>query len=222
MSIIEALKKGILEQFGGAVTVGDMFLSLLLAGVLALFIIVIYRKTFSGIVYNRSFTLTTLMLTLVTAMVIRTINSNLSLSLGMVGALSIVRFRTAIKEPLDTAFLFWAIACGIMCGAGLYFMAVLSCLLVGLFFYLFFTTDLKRKGSYLLVILLEERSEADVEAFVGRIKERKLKSRSANAKGQIELTYEVHMDDTEVLRQLQKIGGVSSVSLIECQNDIGL
>ncbi len=222
MSIFDALKKGVIEQFAGSVTVLDMVFSLLLAFILAVFIILVYRKTFSGIVYNKSFTLTTMMLTLVTAMVIRTINSNLFLSLGMVGALSIVRFRTAIKEPLDTAFLFWAIAAGIMSGAGLYFIAILASIVTGLLFYFFFTIDMQEKNQYLLVIMYTYTAESRILAVMDALGTKKLKSKTTSAKGTFELTYEVKVKDTAIINKLQSIDGVLNVSMIELQNDIGL
>ena len=133
---MEEIKNLLSEQFNGPVTITMIVTSLLVAFAISLFIILVYRKTFSGVVYNRTMTLCILLLSMVTAMIIRTINSNLSLSLGMVGALSIVRFRTAIKEPVDTAFMFWAITAGIMSGAGLYVIAIVGSLLLGLAYYL--------------------------------------------------------------------------------------
>ncbi len=134
MSIFDAIKKGVLEQFNSSVTVEMILISVAIAFVISLFIVFIYKKTFSGVVYNKSTVLTIVIISMVTAMVIRTINSNLSLSLGMVGALSIVRFRTAIKEPVDTAFLFWAITAGIMTGAGLYVISIVGSLFLGIRF----------------------------------------------------------------------------------------
>ena len=106
MSAVDTIKKSVLENFTGTISVGDMILSLMVAFVIGMFIIYIYRKTYTGVVYSKAFSLCILMLSMVTAIIIRTINSNISLSLGMVGALSIVRFRTAIKEPVDTGFMF--------------------------------------------------------------------------------------------------------------------
>ena len=132
MSIIDAIKKSVLEQFDTPLAVKDVMLSLLVAFLIALLIVLVYKKSFSGIVYSRSTTLTIILLTLATSMIIRTINSNLSLSLGMVGALSIVRFRTAIKDPVDTAFMFWAVAAGITAGAGFYLITAIGCLFIGI------------------------------------------------------------------------------------------
>ena len=124
MSIVDTIKKSVLDNFTGTISVGSMLLSLIVAFLIGIFIIYVYRKTYTGVVYSKAFALCILMLSMVTAMVIRTISSNISLSLGMVGALSIVRFRTAIKEPVDTSFMFWGISAGIMAGAGLYIPSI--------------------------------------------------------------------------------------------------
>ena len=110
MSVVDTIKKSVLENFTGTVSVGAMLISLLLAFAIGLFIVYVYRKTYTGVVYSKAYSLCIIMLAMVTAMIIRTISSNISLSLGMVGALSIVRFRTAIKEPVDTSFMFWGIS----------------------------------------------------------------------------------------------------------------
>ena len=136
MSIVDTIKKSVLENFTGTITVTDMLLSLVVAFVIGIYIIYVYRKTYTGVVYSKAFSLCILMLSMVTAMIIRTISSNISLSLGMVGALSIVRFRTAVKEPVDTGFMFWGISAGIMAGAGLYIVALVASLLIGVFYFL--------------------------------------------------------------------------------------
>lgn len=118
MSFMDMIKKSVLEQFQ-SVTVGQMALSIGIAFLMGLFILLVYRQTFRGVLYSKGFAISLVLLAMVTALVIRTISTNLALSLGMVGALSIVRFRTAIKDPVDTVFMFWAITCGIMTGAGL-------------------------------------------------------------------------------------------------------
>ena len=118
MGFMDMIKKSVLEQFQ-SVTVGQMALSVGVAFLMGIFILLVYRQTFRGVLYSKGFAISLVLLAMVTALVIRTISSNLALSLGMVGALSIVRFRTAIKDPVDTVFMFWAITCGIMTGAGL-------------------------------------------------------------------------------------------------------
>ncbi len=224
MSILDAIKKGVLEQFNSSVTVEMILTSLAVAFVVALFIVFIYKKTFSGVVYNKSTVLTIVVISMVTAMVIRTINSNLSLSLGMVGALSIVRFRTAIKEPVDTAFLFWAITAGIMSGAGLYVVSIVGSLALGLLYYILYLFDVKAKSQYLLVIAYREPAASEVEKIIKSISKKKLKSKSLSDRGLMELTYEVEynsaIDDT--MKKLQKIDGVRNVNLVTYTNEYGL
>ena len=135
MGFLDLIKKGVVEEFTGTISTGDLFLSLIIAFVCAIFITYIYKKTYTGVSYTKSFVLSIILLSMVTSLVIRTINSNLALSLGMVGALSIVRFRTAVKDPVDTIFMFWAIAVGIMSGAGLYLITIIACALTYLICY---------------------------------------------------------------------------------------
>ncbi|MGI6510695.1 MAG: DUF4956 domain-containing protein [Erysipelotrichaceae bacterium] len=224
MSILDAIKKGVLEQFNSSVTVEMILVSLAVAFVISLFIVFIYKKTFSGVVYNKSTVLTIVIISMVTAMVIRTINSNLSLSLGMVGALSIVRFRTAIKEPVDTAFLFWAITAGIMSGAGLYVISIVGSLALGLLYYILYLADVKAKSQYLLVVAYREEAALEVENIIKSINKKKLKSKSLSDKGLMELTYEVEYNPTidDTMRQLQKIEGVRNVNLVTYTNEYGL
>ncbi len=224
MSILDAIKKGVLEQFNSSVTVEMILISLAVAFVISLFIVFIYKKTFSGVVYNKSTVLTIVIIAMVTAMVIRTINSNLSLSLGMVGALSIVRFRTAIKEPIDTAFLFWAITAGIMSGAGLYVISIVGSLALGLLYYLLYLVDVKAKSQYLLVVAYREAAALEVENIIKSINKKKLKSKSLSDKGLMELTYEVEYDSSidDMMRKLQKVDGVRNVNLVTYTNEYGL
>lgn len=223
MSIIDAIKNSVLEQFTNTINVEAMIFSLVTAFLIAMFIIFVYRKTFCGIVYNRSLVLCIVMLAMVTAMIIRTINSNLALSLGMVGALSIVRFRTAIKEPIDTAFMFWAITAGIMAGAGIYLVSIVGSAVLGLLFYLTYVTSAKSKSQYLLVVTYDSAVESRVNETLAKIERKKLKSKSANSRQAIEVTYEVHSVKADaVVNELQRIEGVKRVSLITYQNEVGL
>ena len=150
--ILNIFKNSFLEQFTGSVSAVDMLISLGVAFIIGMFIIYVYRKTYTGVVYSKAFSLCILMLAMVTAMIIRTISSNISLSLGMVGALSIVRFRTAIKEPVDTGFMFWGIAAGIMCGAGLYIPALVATLMVGVLYFGAYLMGFRTANRYLLVL----------------------------------------------------------------------
>lgn len=223
MSIFDAIKKGVLEQFNSSVTVEMILISVAIAFVISLFIVFIYKKTFSGVVYNKSTVLTIVIISMVTAMVIRTINSNLSLSLGMVGALSIVRFRTAIKEPVDTAFLFWAITAGIMTGAGLYVISIVGSLFLGILYYVLYLLDVKAKSQYLLVVAYREEGATAVESIIKTIKKKKLKSKSLSG-NLMELTYEIEYDPVidEVMKKLQKTEGVRNVNLVTYTSEYGL
>ena len=219
MNIIDAIKNSVLEQFNGSISVEMILISLLVSFVISLFIVFVYKKTFSGVVYNKTIVMTIVMIAMVTSMVIRTINSNLSLSLGMVGALSIIRFRTAIKEPMDTAFLFWAIVSGIMCGAGLYFIAVCGSLLLGLLFYVLYLMDIKAKSQYLLVVIYKSENSQVVESKLEGLTKKKLKSKSVSGNNVIEVTYEVEYDNTvdELMKSLS--GDVRNVNFVTYTND---
>ena len=134
MSFLDMIKKSVIEEFSSTLSTGDLFFSLLTAFVAALLITYVYKKTYTGVSYTKSFVLSIVLLSMVTSLVIRTINSNLALSLGMVGALSIVRFRTAVKDPVDTIFMFWAITAGIMSGAGIYLTTLIATLILGILY----------------------------------------------------------------------------------------
>ncbi|MBQ1521231.1 MAG: DUF4956 domain-containing protein [Erysipelotrichaceae bacterium] len=222
--MIDTIKELILNQFAGPVTVGMIVTSLIVAFICSLFIVIVYRKTFTGIVYNRTLPLTIIMLAMVVAMIIRTINSNLSLSLGMVGALSIVRFRTAIKEPLDTSFMFWAITAGIMSGAGLYIIAIIGSLLLGVVYYVSYMISAKAKSQYLLVVVYNAACEEQVMETLKSVTKKQLKSKSSNSQHVCELTYEIeYSKGTDALMgALQNIEGVRNVNLVSYNNEIGL
>jgi len=147
-----SLADDIKNQFTNTIPTEDLMLSLLVACISAFIINFIYKKSFLGVNYTKSFSLSIILLSLVTTIVIRTINSNLSLSLGMVGALSIVRFRTSVKDPVDTIFMFWAITVGIMSGAGLYIITILSTLIIGLVYFLCFILQDKKDNKKLMII----------------------------------------------------------------------
>lgn len=224
MSIIDAIKKSVLEQFTTSVSLEMILLSLVVSFVIAIFIVFVYKKTFCGVVYNKSMVMTVVMLAMVTSMVIRTINSNLSLSLGMVGALSIVRFRTAVKEPIDTSFLFWAIVAGIMSGAGLYVIALLGSLALGLLYYLLYLFDVKAKSQYLLVVVYKSDVAEKVDDLLNALTKKKIKSKSVNSSNTCEVTMEVEYskDIDELIKNLQQVEGVRNVNLVTYTNDYGL
>lgn len=220
MSIIDGIKKSVLEQFNASLGAKDIILSLLVAAILSVLIIVIYRKTFAGIVYSRSTSLTIIMITLTTALIIRTINSNLSLSLGMVGALSIVRFRTAIKDSIDTAFIFWAVTAGIMSGAGLYFLAVLGSVGIALIYYIAYLTSVKTKKKYLLMISYSDAQSAYVSEILGKLSRKDLKSKSMN-NGKVEESYLVN-PGAELDKIMDELKAYCRLNLVAYSNDYGM
>ena len=209
----DIIKGKFLEEFS-AISMGDALVAIALSFALSLFIVFIYRVTYAGVSYNRSFTGCLMMLSMVTTMVILVISSNMVLSLGMVGALSIVRFRTAVKAPTDTAFLFWAIATGIICGAGYVTISILMTLLLGLLFVAVHAFAGKQKyGTYMIVVRCDADSE--VEAKLMNVSGYKLKNKTM-AGNYTELVAEIKLTD-EGLRKidyLRRIPGVREVSIM--------
>lgn len=222
MSFVDMIKKSVIAEFTGTISVDKILLSLIVAFLIGVFIIYVYRKTFSGVVYSKSFSLCVILLAMVTAMIIRTISSNLALSLGMVGALSIVRFRTAIKEPTDTAFMFWSITAGIMSGAGLYLVSIIASLGIGLLYFIGYTMGFKTSRQYLFIIKYDAIADKTISEEIEKLPKIKLKSKSIT-KNFVELTYELELkdSDTSVLDNFKNLDGVLSASIISYQNDFG-
>lgn len=222
MSFVDMIKKSVVAEFTGTISVDKVLLSLLVAFIIGVFIIYVYKKTYSGVIYSKSFSLCIILLTMVTSMIIRTISSNLALSLGMVGALSIVRFRTAIKEPTDTAFMFWGITAGIMSGAGLYLVAIIASVCIGILYIAGYTMGFKTNRQFLFILKYEASSDKRIIDALKKLPKTKLKSKSI-VKNTIELTFEVELkdDDTKILDDFKGIDGVVSASVISYQNDFG-
>ena len=220
MTFQDIFKSSFLENVS-SVSIPDMLITLVLSFALGLFIFLIYKRTFAGVMYSSSFGVTLLALTMITTVVMLAVTSNVVLSLGMVGALSIVRFRTAIKEPMDIAFLFWAIAAGIVLAAGLIPLAVVGSLFVGVVL-LVFSRQKNGESPYILVIHCADQDvEGQVRALVeARVRRLNLKSKSV-APGQIELNYEVRLRDadTEFVNELGAMEGVGNVVLVSYNGD---
>ena len=228
MSVVDTIKKSVLDNFTGTISAWDMILSLIVAFIIGIFIIYVYRKTYTGVVYSKAFSLCILMLAMVTAMIIRTISSNISLSLGMVGALSIVRFRTAVKEPVDTGFMFWGISAGIMAGAGLYIPALVASLGIGVLYFVSYLMGFKVSNRYLLVIKYEKDAHDEVMRKLKALRKFKVRSKSIFGDA-VELSLEVDLKEkgnngsvsTEIVDQFNEIDGIINASLIAYQNDFG-
>lgn len=214
-SFSDIFKSSFLENVT-RVSVVDMLLCLALAFALGLFIAFVYRKTYTGVMYSSGFGGTLIALTMITAMVILAVTSNVVLSLGMVGALSIVRFRTAIKEPMDIAFLFWSISAGIVTGAGLLPLAVLGSLFIGIFLVLFVNKKSTDNPYILVVSCAGDEAEAAVNGYVNRaVKKSLLKSKTVSQSG-VELTVEVRLKDmtTRFVNEISALPGVNSAVLV--------
>ena len=192
MNFNDIFKSDFLENVA-ALSLGDILLSLSFALIMGLYIFYIYKLTYSGVLFSANFGLCLIGLTLVTCMLIMTIASNVVLSLGMVGALSIVRFRTAIKEPLDIVFLFWSIASGIVIAAGIIPLAVIGGVLIGLVLYIFNHRQLP-DAPYLLIMHLENDYPQDIleDYLKSQLKKYRLKAKTDNGKN-LELIYEVRL-----------------------------
>ena len=220
MTFRDVFKSDFLENIA-SVSLLEMGIALVLAFLLGLFLFFIYKKCYSGVMYSASFGVTLIALAMITALLILTVVSNVVLSLGMVGALSIVRFRTAIKEPMDIAFLFWAIAVGIVLAAGLIPLAVFGSIGIGAVLYAF----AKKKtvdSPYILVLHCENgETEERARAFVqSQVKRLNLKSKSVD-EGRIELNYEVRLreDSSAFVNELEAMAGVSRVVLVSYNGD---
>ena len=220
MTFQDIFKSGFIENIA-SVSVLDMAIALVLAFLMGLFIFFIYKKSYSGVMYSASFGVTLIALSLITTILIMTVASNVVLSLGMVGALSIVRFRAAIKEPMDIAFLFWAIAVGIVLAAGLILLAVAGSVFIGVVL-LIFAQKKTVDSPYILIVhcengQIEKQTKEFVKAYVKRIN---VKSKSVTG-GQVELNYEVRLqnDDCDFVNELEAMEGVSRVVLVSYNGD---
>ena len=199
----------------------DTVIGMIFALVLGLFIFVIYKKTFSGVMYSTGFAMSLVGLSLVTTLVIMAVTSNVVLSLGMVGALSIVRFRSAIKEPMEIVFLFWSLAVGIVIGAGMIPLAVIGSLIIGVVLVLFVSKKVRNAPYILIVNCNDEKAEESALKLIGKSVDKYIvKSKTVNESG-IELTAEIRVKNnaTDFVNRVNEIGGVSGATLVTFNGD---
>ncbi len=204
-----------------SVTLVDMVIALALAFVIGLLIFYVHKRTFRGVMYSSGFGVTLIALTMISTFVILAVTSNVVLSLGMVGALSIVRFRTAIKEPLDIAFLFWAIAAGIVIAAGMIPLAVFGSVVIAVVLVVFVNRKDKSIPYILVVNCADMEAEKTVDKAVGEIASKHvLKSKSVCANG-IELNIELRLKsaDTAFVNQLAQANGIQNAVLVSYNGD---
>lgn len=220
MSFNDIFKNSFLEntiQF----SIVDTLISLVLAYVLGMFIYFVYKKTYLGVMFSRSFGVSLVALTMISTFIILAVTSNVVLSLGMVGALSIVRFRAAIKEPLDIVYLFWAVGVGIVLGACMYPLAVIGSLIVGLILILFVRTK-QTTQDYILVL---ECADAEIEKKAEEIvkadtKHHVIKTKTVS-RGYVELTYEITLagESTDFVNKLSGTEGIEKAVLVSYNGD---
>ena len=190
--------------------------------VVGVIISLVYKKTYRGVLYSPTFSLTLIMLTIVTAPVVMAIGSNVALSMGMVGALSIVRFRTAVKDPLDTAYMFWAITMGILLGAGQYLIALVVVAGISIIMLALSFKQFSAPNSYLLVLHYDEYAQDDIENELKRyVRFYRMRSKTVTRSG-AEMTIEVRMDQrSDLVGRMLDIDGVHDATLVACQTEAG-
>ncbi len=220
MTLADILQSNLVSN-ATAVQPLDMVLALALSFAMGVYIFYVYKKTYQGVMYSTSFGVTLIALTMVAALVILAVTSNVVLSLGMVGALSIIRFRTAIKEPLDVAFLFWALATGIVIAAGLVPLAVFGDLAIGIVLILFANHKIDVKPYIAIIACTSETAEKQAVDLLNQQTQRCVLKSKTVRQGQIELTYEVRLKDeiASVVDRLNDIGGVTSALLVSYNGD---
>jgi len=216
MTFTDIFKSSFLENVTSFSFV-DSAIALVVAFLIGLFIYLVYKKTFAGVMYSRAFNISLITLTMITTFVILAVTSNVVLSLGMVGALSIVRFRTAIKDPLDLVFLFWSIGSGIICGAGLIPLALLGSVLIGLIL-IFFVQKNVTDLPYIVVINCQNEiaEKKAVELLKKEFPKNRLKSKTMHSDSRIELVVDIRMKNNHsaFINQLSSIEGILNASLV--------
>ena len=205
-----------------SLTPWKVLIGLLMGLAVGLVIAFVYKRCYRGVLYSPTFALTLVMLTLITTPVVMCIKSDIALSMGMVGALSIVRFRTAVKDPMDTAYMFWALTMGILLGAELYVHALLVVLVISIILFVMSFVHLGKGNAYLLVIHYDDYAEQDITQLLRRtVKQRKLRSKTVTRAG-AEMTVEVRLDSKQdLVASVLNIEGVHDATLVACQTEAG-
>ena len=197
-----------------------VLVTLLLAFAIGVFIFWIYKMNFRGVMYSQNYALSLVLLCIITAPVVLCIRQSLALSMGMVGALSIVRFRTAVKDPLDTAYMFWSLTMGILIGAGQFFLAAVAVIGIAVLITIISRVASKPAETYLLVLRGEAGVEGDVTNLLRRLKHMRLKSKTLSGDG-VEITYEIRLDRQHdvLINKLLSIPGVQDATLVSYANE---
>jgi uncharacterized membrane protein YhiD involved in acid resistance len=225
LNFSDLFKSDFLQNAVSNFSVLDLALTLFISFLIGLFIYTIYKKTFNGVMYSRNFNVSLVSLAMITTLVIMAISSNIILSLGMVGALSIVRFRTAIKDPIDIVYLFWAIAAGIVTGAGLYLLAIFGSLLVGIML-IAFTYKTSTEIPYMLVASCgsAEAEQRFLNVLAIKVKRMNVRSKAVRSGQDIELTVEVRLknEDTDFVNELAAMEEINDLVLVSYNGELAV
>lgn len=222
MSFKDIFKSSFLERMVSSFSITDIALGLGVAFLIGLFIYAVYRKTFSGVLYSHSFGISLVALPMITAVLILTVTSNVVLSLGMVGALSIVRFRAAIKDPLDIVYLFWSIGTGIVCGAGLFPLGIIGSVAIGVTLSVMANRNGYDNPYLLIVSCLDDEAEGRVTELLGqRVKRYVVRSKSVVAESGVELTLELRLrsQQTTFVNEIGRLEGVQNAMMVSYNGD---
>jgi uncharacterized membrane protein YhiD involved in acid resistance len=213
----DIFKKSFLQETGNLTT--ETFLMSLIASFLCgVIVYFVYRNFYKGVIYSNNFNILLVMTSMITCFIVIVISANVVLSLGMVGALSIVRFRTAVKDPLDVGFLFWTVAVGITCGAGLYIISLIATVSIA-FVYILLIKIRGKKRAYLLIVKYQNESMEEVNRIINPLK--KVLKNKTSINGYTELTYEIFFkeENTSFVTALSKVEGVEQATVIEFTGD---
>ena len=210
-----------LSQFEN-LTPWKIVIGLVMGCLVGLIIAFVYKRCYRGVLYRPTFAMTLMMLTLITTPVVMCIKSDIALSMGMVGALSIVRFRTAVKDPMDTAYMFWALTMGILLGAELYIHALAVVLGISIILFIMTFVRFRNPNGYLLVVHYDDYAEQEITQLLRRSgKQRKLRSKTVTRSG-AEMTVEVRLDNKQdLVSAVLNIEGVHDATLVACQTEAG-
>lgn len=221
----DLFKNNYLQNAVTQFSVVDVAITLLISFLIGLFIYTVYRKTFNGVIYSKNFNISLVAMAMITTLVIMGVTSNIVLSLGMVGALSIVRFRTAVKDPIDVVFIFWAIASGIVTGAGLYLLAIFGSVIIGLMLVIFTSKTINEIPYMLVVSCRDSNAEKTLlGALAQQVKRMKVKSKTVRTGQGIELTIEVRIknDTTDFINDLSALDGINDVVLVSYNGELAV
>lgn len=222
MNFLDMIKNNVLERFSGSLSLVSILLALVCSLIAGIFILFVYKRTMRKVAISRSFMITMLLMCTITATMVLTITSNLALSLGMVGALSIIRFRTAVKDPADTSFLFWAVAAGITSGAGFYLLTVIGSIVAGMICLLSAGIFDKAEKPLLLIIRCEKSEVLDAaEEILDRKNINYVLSSCVDTGSYTEAIYEtgVKNQGRATISNIKGIDGVLTVSIVDCRKD---